>query len=174
MLAKQKSDFEFLESDVAAYNVSDAIKLLKLMRAFDAQRDEIFALNQTRLMESKPLIPNEICAKTQSLEDLTFIEELIDEGLLAQLSAELQEDEEVLVETFMCSLNTHLNRFVERYIVETQPIEASPDQEATWLAYPCKSCKIDNWSQDLERDHFSCVESGQKLFGASITSIKIG
>ena len=158
----RESDFEFLESDVAPDNVSDAIKLLKLMRALDAQRDEIFALNQTRLMEGKSLIPNEICAKTQSLEDLTFIEELIDEGLLAQLSAELQEDEEVLVETFMCSLNTHLNRFVERYIVETQPVEASPDQEATWLAYPCKSCKIDNWSQDLEQDHFSCVESGQK------------
>ena len=158
----RESDFEFLESDAAPDNVSDAIKLLKLMRMLEAQRDEIFTLNQTRLMEGKLPIPDEICAKTQSLEDLTFIEELIDEGLLKQLSEELEEEEGVLVETFMCALDTHLKNFVERYILETQPIEARPDQEATWLAYPCKSCKIDTWSKDLERDHFSCVESGQK------------
>ncbi len=159
---QRESDFQFLESSLTPSDIEQSISLLKLLRAINEQSQEIKELNMTRQAEGRPPLPVSLSCYTSTIEELTFIEELYDEEVITLVSKTLSTADSTVVKQLISKINHHLTNFCIAYEgVALNPID-DLDESIYWLAYPCKSCKIDSWSNHLDRDEYSFEGVGQR------------
>ena len=159
---QRESTFAFLEHTNSPQDIQKALELTRLLRQSDAIINEITVLNRSRENELKQAIDPSLFLSAQSLEELIFIETLYDERLSAQVSSLLGITEHTLLKNTISVLHKYMQEFTQAYRDRVIALEVQNDQDS-WLAYPCVSCKINKWSQHLDSHSFDFMEISDPL-----------
>jgi predicted RNA-binding protein with RPS1 domain len=159
---QRESTFAFLEHTSSPQDIQKALELTRLLRQSDAIINEIKVLNRSRENEHKQTIDPSLFLSAQSLEELIFIETLHDERLITQVSSLLGITENTLLKDTISILHKYMKDFTQAYRARVVDLEVQNDQDS-WLAYPCISCKINKWSQHLDSSSFDFMEISDPL-----------
>lgn len=150
---KRQSSFQFLEANIQRSDANRVLELLKVMRMSDGIIDEISILNQERAMDGDCEIDHRYLTFATTIEELTFIEELLDEGLVTQISTQLDQPKRLILKDLFVMIHMHFSHFASEYREYLETLEVKNSQ-SLWLAYPCVSCKINKWEKHLDSSYF--------------------
>jgi hypothetical protein len=149
----RQSSFQFLEANIHHSDTDRVLELLRVMRKSDEIIDEISILNQERVMDGDHEIDHRYVTFATTIEELTFIEELLDEGLVTQVSMQLDQPKILILKDLFTMIHKHFSHFASEYREHIETLEVKNGQ-SSWLAYPCISCKTNNWINHLDTNHF--------------------
>jgi hypothetical protein len=150
---KRQSSFQFLEANIQYSDDHRVLELLEILRMSDGIIDEISILNQERAMDGDDEIDHRYLTFATTVEELTFIEELLDEGLVTQMSKYLDQPERLILRNLFAIIHKHFSHFASEYRVHIETLEVKNSQ-SSWLAYPCVSYKINKWVKHLDSSYF--------------------
>ena len=167
---KRESTFAFLENIQTPECVEKALILKRLLRHSDEVIDEIENLLRARETEYKTPIASQLLLTARSLEELIFIETLSDEKLTCQVARFVEKTEQNLIKDTMSIIHRYLEQFRIAYQEQVEQLEVKNDQES-WLAYPCVSCRINKWSQHFDSKTFDFMNMSHPLVDCLLDQI---
>ncbi|MAD61900.1 MAG: hypothetical protein CMH49_10390 [Myxococcales bacterium] len=167
---KRESTFAFLENKQTPECIEKALILKSLLRHSDEVIYEIENLLKDRETEDKTPMASELLLTARSLEELIFIETLSDEKLTCQVARFVNKTEQKLIKDTMSIIHRYLEQFCLAYQEQVEQLEVKNDQES-WLAYPCMSCRINKWSQHFDSKTFDFMNVSHPLIDVLLDQI---
>lgn len=154
----RESDFSFMESAVAPADPEVALEVMQLFRRVERLCNAIEQLQSVRCQEGLPELPDLLLVWVNSIEELTLVETLVDEGVVDLLSSLVSGDDEdersaSLLNALFEQCRQDCVRFVQAIQMEISEQSRRPrETELLEHAYQAwrHSWQVDRWDEAIE------------------------